>query len=188
MVAADVRDPEAVRQVVTGTDAVISTFGVPYTREPVSVYSAGVASIIGAMEHLQVRRLVCVSSTTVATDPAPGQPWWWRRGVVPFLRRRIGRTTYDDMERMEGRVSASDLDWTIVRAGGLFDAPEPTPDYAVATDRLADRFTSRADLADALVREATGPGHPRAVVEVLTRSRVPWPPAIVLKEAFGVGA
>lgn len=188
VVAADVRDPEAVRQVVAGTDAVVSTFGVPYTRRPVSVYSVGITSIIGAMEYGGVGRLVCVSSTTIAPGQAPGEPLWWTRGVVPFLRRVLGRTTYDDMQRMEARVTASGLAWTIVRPGGLFDAAEPTSDYALSTGRLPGRFTSRADLADALLREAVGPGHPRAAVEVLSRSGIPFAPAVVLKEAFGVGA
>jgi nucleoside-diphosphate-sugar epimerase len=123
--AADVTDPAAVSTVVDGAGAVISTFGVPYSRQPISVYSRGIAAIIAAMGTGGIGRLVCVSSSTVATEPAPGDSLLWRRIGAPLVRRVIGRTLYDDMERMEAAVRASGLDWTIVRPGGLFDADRP---------------------------------------------------------------
>ena len=95
-----------------------------------------------------------------------------------------GAPLYDDMERMERIVQESSLDWTIVRPGGLFDAAEPTDDYDVGPPRLPGRVTSRADLADLLLKEATEPRHSRAVVEVITRSARPSP-LNFLKEAFG---
>ena len=35
----------------------------------------------------------------------------------------LGKTMYADMRRMEAAVSASGLDWTIMRPSGLFNAP-----------------------------------------------------------------
>lgn len=171
--AADVADAAAVDRVVAGTDAVVSTYGVPYSRRPVTVYSEGITHVTRAMAAHGLRRLVCVSSTTLATTPQPGESLVWRRVIGPLLRHRIGRTLYDDMERMERIVRDTDLDWTVVRPAGLFDATSPTRDYQVSVDRLPGHVTSRADLAETLVREATGPGHPRSVVEVLTRSGTP---------------
>jgi len=98
----------------------------------------------------------------------------------------MGRTLYDDMERMEEVVQHSNLDWTIVRPAGLFDAAEPTDDYAVAPQHLLGRVTSRADLAETLIREATTPQHSRAIIEVITRSGIPSSMTF-LKEAFGIG-
>ena len=43
--AADVRDPAAVTEVVAGVDAVLSTLGVSFTREPVNTYSDGTENI-----------------------------------------------------------------------------------------------------------------------------------------------
>ena len=187
VVAADVTDPEGVERVLaTGPGAVISTFGVPYSRREITVYSEGVTAIGRAMAAHGVARLVCVSSTTVATDDAPGESLFWRRVLGPFLRRVAGRTLYDDMERMETVVAGSALDWTIVRPGGLFDADEPTADYEVAPRRLPGRVTSRADLADTLLREAVEPRHSRSTVEVITRSGIPGFVRF-LREAFGVG-
>jgi putative NADH-flavin reductase len=43
---ADVTDPEALDAAVAGHDAVLSVLGVPYSRKPVTVYSAGTANVI----------------------------------------------------------------------------------------------------------------------------------------------
>ena len=171
----DVVDAEAVSAAVSGADAVVSTYGVPYTRKSVTVYSVGTAHIVRAMAAHGVDRLVCVSSTTVADGPAPGESLLWRTVIEPVLLRRVlGRTLYDDMERMEALVRASDLVWTIVRPAGLYDADEPGP-HDVGPPRLHGRFTSRADLARTLLVEATEPRHPRAIVDVVSRGTPPSP-------------
>jgi putative NADH-flavin reductase len=187
VVAADVTDPDAVGRVLSGPQAVISTFGVPYSRDEITVYSQGIANITRAMTIHSIERLVCVSSTTVATEEAPDESLFWRKVVIPVLRNIVGRTLYDDMQRMEEIVQSSSLDWTVVRPAGLFDAAEPTDDYEVAPRRLPGRYTSRADLAETLIREATAPQHPRSIIEVITRSGLPLPMTTFLKEAFGIG-
>jgi putative NADH-flavin reductase len=170
---ADVADAAEVRAAVDGATAVISTYGVPYTRRPVTVYSVGIANIIAGMTDAGVSRLVCVSSTTIAPGEAPGESLFWRKALIPLLRRTVGRTLYDDMQRMEALVMQSALAWTIVRPGGLFNTVEPTADYDVAAHRLKGRMTFRADLARTLVLEATQPQHVRSVIEVITRSQLP---------------
>ena len=187
VVAADVTDPDAVRRVLSGPRAVISTFGVPYSRNEITVYSQGITTITRAMTIHGIERLVCVSSTTVAAGEAPGESLFWRKVVIPLLRNVVGRTLYDDMQRMEEIVQSSSLEWTVVRPAGLFDAAEPTDDYEVAPWRLPGRFTSRADLADTLIREATEPQHARSIIEVITRSGTPSPWTTFLEEAFGIG-
>ena len=184
IVFADVTDSDAVYRALHEADAVVSTYGVPYSKTEITVYSQGIANITQAMTSRGVQRLVCVSSTTVATEDAPGESFIWRKVIGPFLRNRLGRTLYDDMERMERIVQSSGLDWTIVRPGGLFNAAELTDDYEVGAQRLSGHVTSRADLADFLIKEATEPQHSRAIVEVLTSSARPSP-LNFLKEALG---
>ena len=182
--AADVGDPEGVSRAVSGSEAIISTFGVPYSRRPITVYSHGITNIAQAMTGQGIRRLVCVSSTTVSSKEAPGETLFWRKAVVPFLRNVLGRTLYDDMERMEAIVRGSGLDWTIMRPAGLFNTTTPTDDYELSTRHLRGRFTSRADLAKALLDEATAPQYPQSTIEVITRSGHPSSIAFV-KEALG---
>lgn len=187
VVAADVTDPHGVERVLsTGPQAVISTFGVPYSKNKITVYSKGIANIMRAMAIYNIERLVCVSSTTVATEEAPGETLFWRKVIIPFLRNLFGRTLYDDMERMEGIVQSSSLNWTIVRPAGLFDTNTPTDDYEVAHRHLCGRLTSRADLAETLIKEATAPQHSRSIIEIVTRSDAPSP-VTFLKEAFSIG-
>lgn len=184
---ADVTDVAAVDRVLaTQPDAVISAYGVPFGRKPITVYSEGITHIIAAMMNHRVERLVCVTSTTVGTEKAPpGESFFGSKVLKPFLRNVVGRTLYDDMERMEAIVRRSDVNWTIVRPGGLFNLPEPTDDYEVAATRLpGNRVTSRADLAQTLITEATVQPHPRATVEVITRSATPSPTTF-FREAFG---
>ena len=185
-VGANVTDLDGVERALSGSEAVISTFGVPYSLKPITVYSQGVANIARAMTSLGITRLVCVSSTTVAAKEAPGETLLWRKVVIPMLRNTLGRTLYEDMLRMERIVQSSGLDWTIVRPAGLFNTSEPTRDYDVSSQRLPGRFTSRADLAQTLIREASQSRHSRVTIEVITRSGRPSAIAF-FKEAFRVG-
>ncbi|MFE7169989.1 NAD(P)-dependent oxidoreductase [Streptomyces sp. NPDC057616] len=184
---ADVLDPAAVEGCVAGQEAVISALGVPFGREPVTVYSEGVTHITQAMTKHGVRRLVCVTSTVLFGVPAPGETFFFRKVLEPLIARTVGRTVYDDMRRMERIVRDSEHAWTVVRPAGLFDA-EAVSGYRIATSRLPGRFTSRADLADALLREATGDGHVRTFVDVRTSQGVPSILDVIRKEAFGARA
>src|SRR3954465_9476134 len=57
VVEADVYDPRAVEHAVAGQDTVISALGVPYSRNPVGVYSTGITHITQAMAEHGVSRL-----------------------------------------------------------------------------------------------------------------------------------
>jgi uncharacterized protein YbjT (DUF2867 family) len=90
---------------------------------------------------------------------------------------------------MEEIVRACDLDWTIVRPSGLFDTTTVS-DYriAVAPQRLPGMFTSRADLADVLLREAVEGRHVRRCIEVITTQGTPNYLKVFLKEALRIGS
>ena len=185
VVGADVEDPVAVEQAVAGQDAVVSTLGVPFGRKPVTVYSAGAAHITEAMAKHGVTRLVCVTSTSIGGQESPGEGLFFRKALEPFIVRFVGRTVYEDMRRSEEIVRRSDRDWTIVRPAGLFDTAAVSDYRMAAGPRLPGRFTSRADLADALLRQVVEDRDVRAVVEVRTVDGVPSLLDILRKEAFG---
>ncbi|MER6145695.1 NAD(P)H-binding protein [Streptomyces sparsogenes] len=184
---ADALDAAAVEEVVAGHDRVVSTLGVPYTREPVTIFSQGARNIVAAMRRHGLRRLVCVTSIGVHPQLAPGERFFFRKVVGPILLA-MGRPLYEDARRMEEFVRGTDLDWTIVRPSGLFDATTVT-DYrvAVAPERLPGMFTSRADLADVLLREVADDRHIRACIEVITTQGTPSYTRVFLKEALHLG-
>lgn len=156
VLAGDAMDAASVSAAVAGHDAVVSTLGVPFGKDPITIYSVGTANIVAAMTDHGVRRLACVSSSAVDPHDDPEEGWLFNRVLQPYVVNGIGKTTYDDMRRMESVVAASGLDWTVVRPSGLFGA-SAVSDYRVsATEHLSGRYTSRADLADFLLRLATG--------------------------------
>lgn len=186
VVAGDVLDPSAVIGVVGGQDAVLSALGVPFGRKEITVYSRGITAIIDAMRAAGVRRLACVSSS--ATDPAfahedTGGGFFFERVLKPLIEKTLGKTMYADMLRMEKLVRSSDLDWTIVRPSGLFGTDAVT-DYAVAEDFLPERFTSRADLADFLLRQATETEYIRKAAAVATTAFQPSVMQLIRQEAL----
>lgn len=182
---ADVLDAAAVHDVVAGHDAIVSTLGVPYTKGVVRVYSQGTAAVIAAMHAHGLRRLVCVTSTGTTGEMPPGETFTFRHVIAPILLR-MGRSVYQDMIRMERLVSASGLDWTVVRPAGLFDG-EAVTGYRAEPRRLPGRFTSRADLADVLLREVTGGHHIGQCIDVVTTTGAPTFARMFVKEALHIG-
>jgi putative NADH-flavin reductase len=170
--AGDVHDAAAVASAIEGADAVISSLGVPFTKAPITVYSQGAANIIAGMHAAGIKRFVCVSSNAVGPHPEPLGGFIFERIMQPYVVNKIGKTTYDDMRRMEAMVSDSDLAWTIVRPSGLFDAPAVSH-YGVALDSIGHRFTARIDLADCLLRQALGDTYVRSTIAVATTSANP---------------
>ncbi|MEU4840002.1 NAD(P)-dependent oxidoreductase [Nocardia testacea] len=180
----DVYDPAAVERAVSGADAVLSTLGVPFTRKPITTYSAGVANIVTAMNRHGVRRIAVVSSSAVDPHPYADAGFLFNRVLQPFITGVLGRTLYADMRAMEALLAASDLEWTIVRPSGLFDLPHRT-DYTMAEGRAEGRFTARSDLAACLLRLAETDHHVRTVVGVVTTTDNPGMLDLLRAEAFG---
>jgi putative NADH-flavin reductase len=167
VVGGDVHDAEAVAGAIAGTDAVLSTLGVPFAKTPISVYSEGIRNIVAGMRLVGIKRLAAVSSSVLGPHPEPLGGFVFERVMQPYVVNKLGRTLYDDMRRMEAIVSASDLAWTIVRPSGLFESPNVT-DYAVDVDYVPYRFTARIDLADCLLRQALSDTYVREAIGVAT--------------------
>jgi putative NADH-flavin reductase len=187
VVAGNVLDQKTTQGAVDGTAAVLSTLGVPFGRKPISIYSAGTAAIIKAMRVAGVNRFACVSSS--ATDPAQrhrdtGGGFLFEKALKPLITTTLGRTLYEDMLRMENLVTASDLDWTIIRPSGLFETAGVT-DYRTADSFIAGRYTSRADLADLLLRQLTETAYLRKAVAVATFAEQPSVWQLIRNEAIG---
>ena len=179
-------DLKFVENAVAGQAAVLSSLGVPYSPKPITVYSQGTANIMQAMQQSGVRRLVCV--TPSATDARTrylddGGGFFFEKIMKPLIINTIGRTMYEDMARMETLVTASPLDWTIVRPSGLFVTPTVT-DYQVAEGVIRGMYTSRADLADCMLKQLSNDRNVRKIVAVATVSEQPSILKLITTEAF----
>jgi putative NADH-flavin reductase len=139
----DVRDFEAVSSAMIGQTAVAFAISGAGNHEP------GIANVIHAMAEQDVRRLAAVSAAGTFARKDRRLSLGYRALVATALG-----STYDDLEDMEMRIMASDLDWTIVRPVGLTDDP-PSGKYRVTFDgsllTKASRI-SRADVASLVVK------------------------------------
>jgi putative NADH-flavin reductase len=96
-----------------------------------------------------VRRLICVTGIGAGDSKGHGG-FLYDRLVNPLLLKTI----YEDKDRQEALIKASQADWTIVRPGFLTNGPL-TGKYRVITDLTgitAGRI-SRADVAHFILAE-----------------------------------
>ncbi len=164
VIAGDATDKGVIDAAVAQTDAVICTIGAAFTRKPVEVYSISARLLVDSMTRRGKRRLLVLTSGGVDTHHQPdGIAGRLSRSV---MRDYLGKTVYDDMEKMETAVSASDLDWTIVRPPGLTN--EPGTGYAIAETRTDGPFMSREDLAQMLLDQLNDDRYIRKIAAVTT--------------------
>lgn len=170
LVRASVTTGEGVDEAVSGCQAVLSALGASYSRRPITVYSAGTRHIVEAIRACAAGRRVVAISAGLAYPPPKGYGWVFDHVVHPVLRNGPGRTLYADMRRMEEYLKTCDaIDWTVIRPGRLVNDPDVT-DYQLDLDLPAHRrFTSRADLAAAMLAELRPGGHIHQAVYLTTR-------------------
>lgn len=154
VVRGDVLERASVEEVVRGADAVISAIGPANNRHPGTLISDGTANLVHACEASGVKRLVLESGLMVGTGA----------GLSPLgkvalaIFRRLNRALTDDKRLAEARLTASGLDYVIVRPPVLDDSP-PAGRYKAGVDIRIDvaRKLSHADVAEFLVRAASEP-------------------------------
>lgn len=160
-VVGDVADARSVADAVEGCDAVVSCLGSGGQR-PVHVFSDGVANAMRAMGARGVRRLVVVSSSGMGALPEQLSLKARAMRALPAMK-----SLYEDLQRMEGDVFLSDLDWTIVRPAALTDGPF-TGHYRIVEGSVVPegKRISRADLAALLLKCAESDRYLRRAIAV----------------------
>jgi putative NADH-flavin reductase len=181
---ADVHDRTTTTDVLGGADVVLSALGVPFSRQPITIYSDGIASITEAMEKNGVKRVAVVSSAGSEPTRHADGGFLLNRVMQPLVTATIGKTTYADMRAMEAHLRAGSLDWTVLRPGGLFDAGSVSG-YELRESHSDRVFTSRADLAASLLAQASSSAWVRRCVAVNTVTGVPSLLQMIRHEAFG---
>lgn len=139
--SADVRDMDAMGEGIAGCDAVAFAVGGGKGGVP-RIHDEGMAAVVYGMALQGVRKLAAVSAagTFARTDPRVSIKM---RAAIATSMRHV----YDDLEAMERRIMASDLDWTIVKPVGLSDGPF-TGAYRISPDGSLLPKTSRISRAD----------------------------------------
>ncbi|MEO8211704.1 MAG: NAD(P)H-binding protein [Myxococcales bacterium] len=170
VVHADAVTGTGMREAIAGADAVLSVLGAPsYTPRQITVYSKGTRTIIDALREVGNGNRLVVISSGLTYPPPLGHGLVADRIIFPLLRNVIGRTLYSDMRRMEELVrTCDDIAWTIMRPGRLFDAATVSQ-YRVDLDTPTQGYTSRTDLAAAMVAELGTDRHVHQAISPTTR-------------------
>lgn len=170
VVRAYVMDGSSLAPVIGNADAVLSTLGAAYSRHEIRIYSIGTTAIVQAMrvsDHC--RRLVVVSAGLAARDIPKVRGFLQDNIALPFLRNVVGRTLYEDMLRMEDFLATcNDIAWTIIRPGRLINGAGVSA-YSLAEDFPVGNFTTRPDLAAAMLAELVTNEHVHKKIAPTTR-------------------
>jgi putative NADH-flavin reductase len=149
VITADVMDSAAIKPALDGADAAASALG-PKRGGPPNILTDSMRAILAAMDATGTKRLVAVSASGFFVEE--GESFLTGKIAKPLLRR-ILRDNAADTRRMEGLITASSTDWTIMRPAQLTNA-ERRP-YKTAMDHYVGPRIARADAADAILNALT---------------------------------
>ena len=116
VVAGYLNEKDKLRSVISGSDACISTLGGASLTKHSTAIIEGIDNILSIMEEEKVTRFIYLSSLG-AGDSRKYMP----QPVRFFVADIMLRIPLADHKTNEDRITKSQLDWTIVRPGGLTD-------------------------------------------------------------------
>jgi len=116
VVVGDSRDRGALRQLVAGTDAVVSALG-PVGKDA-ALHRDTAAALIPVMQEAGVVRFVGISGAGI---DVPGDRKTLPHRLISFLIQRLGGPVVADKPAEYAAWAASDREWTLVRPPRLVD-------------------------------------------------------------------
>lgn len=119
LVEGDARNEDALFRALEGCSAVISSLGTTLSPfKEVTLLSAATRALVAAMDRRKVRRLICITGMG-AGDSAGHGGFVADKLFFPLLLAKV----YQDKDRQEAIVRASNLDWVLVRPAMLTNKP-----------------------------------------------------------------
>lgn len=156
VIQGDVFDFAAVVDAVRGHRAVLSALGAR-TRKKADVLAQAIPNILEGMRQEYVTRLVVLGAAGVHKDYGKYQN---ALTTMAFwaVKKTVLRHPFVDQAEQERLLTASDVDYTIVRTPRLMDGPF-TGKYRVLPDALPPGALriNRADVADFMLLQLTDP-------------------------------
>ena len=146
----DVTDPDFLKSVFPGHDAVVSTVGPrSTTKTACSIYPKAAAAMVEAMLATGLRRIL-ITSTALLFPPS---------GLFDRVIQRIAKNNKEAAASMEALVGDAGLDYTFVRPGFLTDRNEPEFSSTADAAPKDGRSVSRLALANFIVTELDRSAH-----------------------------
>ena len=153
IVRGEILDGGAVSDAVDGQEAALVALADPSAKAAAQEAAGGTLNVVRSMQRYGVRRLVVLSSASVAPPDEPGHPGFFARLLVPGSRS----SAVGELRRMEISVRQSKLDWTLVRAAHLVDGQaqgvyRAEPGYSPPGGKKISRADVAAFMLDELER------------------------------------
>jgi putative NADH-flavin reductase len=166
MLAFDPRDGGKLNAFVSGADVVIFALGADKAGSA-TLFSDSTAALIAAMKLEGVKRLIAITGVGAGETRGHGG-FLYDRIIFPLFTHKI----YEDKDRQEALIAASDLDWIIVRpasyvkghvSGALEIHSTLQPDTVlrrITRDEVAEFIVEQIN-SDRYVRQKPFIGHAR---------------------------
>jgi putative NADH-flavin reductase len=145
IIQGDARSFQAVRSLIEGCQAVISTLGQPKGEEP--IFSPATANVIRTMNECGIKRYILITGLNVDTPldkksakTAFGTEW---------MKNNYPQTTADKQREFE-LLTDSDIDWTLVRLP-LIEQTDEKRKWKASLEDCPGEKISATDLADFLM-------------------------------------
>ncbi len=152
VVAGYLNEKDKLRSVISGSDACISTLGGASLTKHSTGIIEGIDNIVSIMEEEKVMRFIYLSSFGVG-DSRKSMP----QPIRFFVADIMLRVPLADHKTNENRITKSQLDWTIVRPGGLTDGAKTDHiKHGFGETKIKGNFSiSRSNVAAFLLDQVT---------------------------------
>ncbi len=148
-VPGDVRNYESVYSLIKDCSSVISTLGQPEGESP--VFSEAANNIIKAMNALNIRRYIMITGLTLNTSDDKKS---FRTKLLSGVMKLCFPAIVADKQKEYSILSASNLDWTVVRLPMIEQSASIGSIKISATDCPGKKI-SATDLADFLIDQVS---------------------------------
>jgi len=116
VVVGQLNEKDKLKSVIKGSDACISTLGGGSLTKHSDAIIEGIDNIVSIMEEVKVKRFIYLSSIG-----AGNSRYYMPQPIRFFIADLMLRVPLADHNTNENRITQSQLDWTIIRPGGLTD-------------------------------------------------------------------
>ncbi|NMH29644.1 NAD(P)-dependent oxidoreductase [Flavobacterium silvaticum] len=149
VIVGNANDYSAVKKLIEGCHAVISTLGLGQPNSEKSIFSVSTGNVIKAMNELEVNRYIVITGLNVDT-PFDKKSQKTQSGT-DWMKKNYPETTLDKQKEFEV-LSQSSVDWTLVRLPLIALTDQVTEIDASLEDCLGDSI-SAFNLALFLIRQ-----------------------------------
>ena len=145
-------EKEKLKSVLSGADVCVSTLGGASLTKHSRAIVEGIDTIVGLLEEVKVKRFIYLSSIG-----AGNSRYFMPQPFRFFIADLLLRVPLADHTKNENRIMKSQLEWTILRPGGLTDGAksETLKHGSESFSMKGNQTISRASVAAFIVNQLT---------------------------------